>query len=91
MLDCCNMGYCATRCAAFPPGGDDAIRFGIVSDNGTEVGVQWVAQRDHLPSASGRITYHRDTAFFGVGLPTLLEAQVRAYISSYLRRVKASQ
>ena len=92
MLDCCNMGYCAGKCQAFPAASDDAVRFGIVSDNGSEVRVQWVAQRDHLPSASGRVTYNRDSATFpGSDLPALLEAQVRAYLTSYLRRLKAAQ
>jgi hypothetical protein len=90
MLDCCNMGYSAGKCPCFPAGSADSVRFAIASDTGAALQLHWVRERDHLPTAHGRVEYRRDTRQFFPPLESeTLAAQARAYVTSYLKRARS--
>jgi hypothetical protein len=91
MLNLCNMGYSAGKCDSFPAGTPDSVRFSIASDSGPAIQVCWVQERDHLPAAHGRAEYNRSSGeFIPVLASETLTAQARAYVASYLRRLKAA-
>ncbi|HYW45434.1 MAG TPA: hypothetical protein VE959_21410 [Bryobacteraceae bacterium] len=84
----CNPGYARDACARFPSDdGPDAVRFAIRHDNGTRLGISWVAERDHHPFAHGALDYSLAEGAFVEGAPGgAILRQARAYVGSYLRR-----
>jgi hypothetical protein len=52
--------------------------------------VKWALERDHLPFANGILTFERGAGTFvpDRGLEPILGAQARAYVDSYLRRLR---
>ena len=86
MIETCNLGYPSGQCECFPAAaGPDAVRFCIHEDNGTEVSIDYVFERAHLPHAHGRIIYdRRRKGFPGLQDGGLLQHQAKAYVQSYL-------
>jgi hypothetical protein len=89
LLDSCNLGYARARCSRVSPDGPDCARFAVSSDTGTSISIRWVQEKEYLP-------YRHGTAEFvlssGVLIPApdeeTLALQLRAYVSSYLRRTR---
>jgi hypothetical protein len=86
----CNCGYARNRCARFPAGAADAVRFSVAEDAGGVVRVIWIVESSHSPQAFGSLDYFVDAAEFAgdgrVGASILVTAQARAFVESYLRR-----
>ena len=84
----CNLGYARGRCDRFPSGdGPDAVRFTISADHGATVVLYYVIECDHRPYAHGSLECAAGSG--AVTLPPCgesLDAQARAYLSSYFRR-----
>ena len=80
----CNLGYARGICARFPNGdGPDAVRFAVAGDDGANVRLYYVIERDHHPFAHGRLD---DLDGPPGNSSPLLARQAGAYIRSYLRR-----
>jgi hypothetical protein len=87
-VEWCNMGYAAGKCGYFVPGGPDAVRFSVAADTAGRVVLRWCAERNHLPFAHGTLEYDRGSGTWSPHpQPPVFDAQARAYLSSYLRRL----
>lgn len=87
LIEGCNFGYAGRQCGRFPGGeAPDAVRFCVREDTGSEVRIDYVLERAHLPFAHGRTVYERRGGTWA-GLPRgeLLQRQAQAYMESYLR------
>jgi hypothetical protein len=83
----CNLGYARGKCARFPAGFADAVRFTISHDREGVIGVYWVMEKEHLPFGHGPLEYSRRDGCFKAAPPdACLAQQAGAYVSSYLRR-----
>lgn len=86
VLESCNLGYASKQCDCFPAEAEaEAVRFCVRSDTGTEVQIDYVFERDHLPVRHGPIVYDRALQCWkGIEGSGLLERQAQAYLDSYL-------
>jgi hypothetical protein len=84
----CNIGYARGSCERFPSGeGPDAVRFTIAGDDGLDVKLYYVIERDHHPFAHGPLQYSRPAqSLSSAASGAALHRQAEAYIASYLRR-----
>ena len=83
----CNFGYAREKCARVPAGGADAVRFSISDDRDGLIRIYWVVEKDHLPSAHGRLEYScTDHGFKIAHADACIAQQAQAYIGGYLRR-----
>ncbi len=84
----CNRGYARGRCPRFPAAAHaDGHRFSVIQEEGANLRIFYVAERDHRPLDHGTIEYSTDQCRFvdGDGGRLFLR-QAQAYIESYLRR-----
>jgi hypothetical protein len=87
-VEACNFGYAARQCGCFPDAdGPEAVRFCVREDTGSEVRIDYVLERKHLPFAHGSVIYERRGKTWAGVLPprSLLQRQAQAYLESYLR------
>jgi hypothetical protein len=85
----CNLGYARGRCSRFSDADPrpDAARFTISRDDGANLVVYYVLERDHHPFAHGPLQYsRRHCAFTPPPDSEALARQAWAYVQSYLRR-----
>ena len=88
----CNFGYAREKCSRFPVDGPDAVRFSISQDQDGLIRIYWVVEKDHLPSAHGRLEYSRTEACFRSSHPDArITQQAQAYVDSYLWRKGAAR
>ncbi len=83
----CNLGYARGRCPRFP--GDatqDAVRFALATATPEAVTIRYSIERDHRHCGHGTLELPVGQAPWPV--QTLLERQARAYLHSYLRRIR---
>ena len=86
LIEGCNLGYAARQCGRFPGGeGPEAVRFCVREDSGSQVRIDYVLERAHLPFQHGGVVYDRGLrTWTGVAAGSLLQRQAQAYVESYL-------
>ncbi len=85
-LQLCNFGYARDRCPHFTSG-PDAVRFAIAASDDRQIEIRYCVEQNHHPHARGTLHYDRIAAAFTPTPEPALEAQSRAYIQSFLRRI----
>jgi hypothetical protein len=91
LVEGCNLGYPGARCARFPTGAPEAVRFAVASDDGERIEVDWLVEKGCLPIESGRARCNRrQPGAAGIDPSSALAAQLRAYVEAYLRSLEAS-
>jgi hypothetical protein len=89
----CNLGYARGRCSRFPAASDtaDAIRFSVTRDRDGDIALICIFEKDYAPVRHLALIYATGTRSFATAVETsILEAQARKFIDSYLnRKVKA--
>jgi hypothetical protein len=82
----CNLGYAGARCARFPAGNPDAVRFSLRSAGETTLTLVYAIERDHSPYSFGELRYAIGTRSVENCSNAALARQAEAYAASYLRR-----
>ncbi len=87
LSEACNLGYAGAECALFAAGaGPDAVRFSIAAEEETEIRIQFVIEKGHLPWRHGVLRFDRQgKTWAGMDLGSLLQSQAQAYLDAYLR------
>jgi len=82
----CNLGYALhyeRKCSRCPESRDwDAIRVGVVGEDGTTVRLDYSCERDFTPMEHGVLTYERTTAHW---TSTHADPRVQLKAEAYLR------
>lgn len=85
----CNVGYARGRCERFPAAfeGPDAIRFSITRDDSDTISLLCIYEKDYSPSGHSPVIYDTLTRCFTIQPgSSILEAQARLFVDSYLSR-----
>ncbi len=80
---CCNTGYARYECGRFP-GGPDALRFAVRSEENGELRVVFVYERDYAPERHGEVRHPGE----GMDSPAAT-AQLKVFAFNYLKRRNA--
>jgi hypothetical protein len=73
----CNRGYARGACPRFPAeSAGDAVRFSVTSENGGEIRIVYVLEKDGAPVDFGSVDI----------LSGRLESQARAFVDSYKKK-----
>jgi hypothetical protein len=83
----CNVGY-AKKCPRLPKERSaDAIRFGVSSDSGEAISVQFVVESQYLPVAHGLLQYDpREKKWTSEHPEPLAQKLAEAFLQSYVER-----
>jgi hypothetical protein len=84
--DSCNLGY--AKCARIPDErAGDAVRFGIASDRGSEVVLNYVLERSHAPVSHGMLSCNLLTRYWASNhQDERIQKMAECFLQGYLVR-----
>lgn len=84
----CNLGY--ARCVRLPGDRDaDAVRFCVAAAHGSDLTVDFVCERNHLPGEHGRLSFDWSGKCAEPHPDLRIQRLAECFVSSYMERRRA--